>query len=557
MRSRPAIAITAALGGALSILLLAPALGDWSQSALGLPCGQAPDELWHLWSAVGGLGPESTRLGFPGAPVTWPLSAPAVLPVFTVLAKLLGGAVLAWNTLIAVGMALLTVGTIMLGHRISPNSPLIARITLTLAVVGAASWSPMVRHLGIGVVPMMTVPLAIALIDRWIQPQASRSAGAIAAAVTAFSCLGHWTTTVFVLAMIIPMIVLQCRHLEGKDVWRRATLAVAPGLAMGAVHIASNSSASSALSIDATLLGSAWIYRLEGALLLPATAATSLPALGMLLLALAGVAARAREAAGWLLVGAWGVLLAAGIGPDGFESLAPAHHLSTRLPPLANLLGWWGVAPLVALPFGITAMFGVEALHKVRRERLAMGVLILALVDQTLPAVTTSGPQTFAASPSIGVVSALTALPPGGVLQLPLTKNRCDVEPAHRLWQRAHDRPVSTPPPGGRDGGTSISYLARLLANQALSPHPRASNESPIDPDVFLCAKSDLKTLVDLGFSAVVLDHTAGAPATVTDTLRMVLGPPAFADETAVVWALTETETEKSPPACALPAPLF
>jgi hypothetical protein len=557
MRSNHATWTPAALGLALTILALAPVLADPSGLALGLPCGAAPAELWSLWSFTDAAGPDASRLGFPAAPTRASLTAPAAALIFGILSTVMGGTIMAWNTVIALGLLTLTLGTLMLGRLISPTSPVLARFTLVLAVVGCSSWSPMLRELGLGAVPMMTMPLALALTLRWIEPQANRWLGVAAAAVTAFSCLGHWSTSVFVIAILVPMVCIQCRNFEGVDVWRRALIALAPGLVLGAIHIALNSEPTSALSIEATKLGAAWIHHMEGALLLPATAATALPALGMLLLTLAGAAARPSLTAGWLLVGAWGTLLAAGMGPAGFETFAPAHQLSLRLPPLAELGSWWGIAPLVALPFGLAAMIGVEALHKVRRERLAMGVLLLALVDQTLPTVTTSGPQVFSAAPSEGVVTALSNLPPGGVLQLPVFGQTCASREFHRLWQRTHDRPVSTAPPGGADGGLMISYLARLTTNQAHQPQHRASTESPIDPSTFLCAKADIATLTDLGFTAVVLDHTAGTTDWVTDTLTAVLGAPVFADKTAALWSIRKLSAVQSPAPCALPVPIY
>ena len=553
MRSHYANWTPAALGIALTITAIAPVISDPTLLALGEPCGAAPGELWSLWSLLDATGPDASRLGFPGAQMGATLSAPGAAMAFWAATSVVGNAVLGWNVVMVSGLLTLTLGTLMLGRQIRPNSPVIAQLALVLAVVGCASWSTMIRSLGLSAVPMMVMPLALALMLRWIMPQAHRLWGVGAAAAAVLSCLGHWSTTVFVIAIGLPMVCVQCRTIAGIDVWRRALLAGLPGLIAGTIHIGLSSANTPALAVEASAMGATWIHQLEGALLMPATAATALPALGMLLLALAGVASRPNLSAGWLVVGAWGILLAAGEGPEGFEAYAPAHQLSIRLPPLAVLGSWWGIAPLVAVPFGLAAMVGVEALHKVRRERLAMGILLLALVDQTLPALTAHTPQVFSATPSAGVETALSNLPPGGVLQLPIVGETCASTGKHRLWQRGHGRPVSTAPVGGRDGGLAISYLARLVTHQGLKPYRRASTTSPLDPATFLCAKADIATLTDLGFAAVVLDHTAGTSELVSDTLTAVLGNPVFADQTAAVWDLAGLTQAHPPAACALP----
>jgi len=363
--------------------------------------------------------------------------------------------------------------------------------------------------------------------------------------------LGHWATTVFAMAIMIPMVVIQCRSLEGRQVWRRASAALLPGVILGVIHIGTQAEAGAGLEVNAALIGPAWISQMEGALALPATAAAALPGLGILLLALAGVAARPLQTAGWLLVSAWGILLAAGLSPDGLDTWSPAHQLSDRIPHLSHLGSWWAIAPLVALPMGLSAMVGVDILHRVRRDRLAMGVLVMAVVDQGLPAFTTTTPQSFVHKPPMGVMTALSNLAPGAVLQLPVHgANQCQTASMHRLWQRVHDRPVSTAKPDGEDGVMSLSYIARLAQDDTMLSRP-ASKDSPIDPDTYRCAQADLKQLVDLGFAAVLLDHQADAPEQLGPTLTMLLGSPHYTDDHATVWPLTAPQEPPDP--CPLP----
>ena len=200
---------------------------------------------------------------------------------------------------------------------------------------------------------------------------------------------------------------------------------------------------------------------------------------------------------------------------------------------------------------GLSAMIGVDILHRVRRDRLALGVLIMAVLDQTLPALTTSTPQSFLHKPPMGVMTALSNLGPGAVLQLPAQdETPCQIASMHRLWQRVHDRPVSTAKPDHDDGVMSISYIARLAHDHVNLSRP-ASKDSPIDPETYRCAQADLQTLSDLGFAAVLLDHHADAPEQLAPTLTVLLGAPHYTDDHATVWPLSVPETTPEP--CPLP----
>jgi len=549
MTSRLDSAAPLALGLALIALMMAPVLGDWTGSALGIACDTAPSDMWSLWSWASPAS-GSTHMGFPGPTTAADLVSPGAVIIFGALMTFMGP-VASWNTAVLLAMIVLLLGTLDLARRILPNAAPVSRATLVIAVVGTAAWSPLIRHAGVSAIPMAFTPLALTLIDRWIQPDAPRRWGVLAGLASTMCMLGHWATTVFTMAILLPMVVIQCRNLEGHQVWRRATTALLPGLLLGGLHVATQAHAATGLDIDAAQLAPAWIHQIESALALPATAAAALPSLGILLLALAGVAARPLQSAGWLLVAAWGILLAAGLSPDGLGGWSPAHQLADRLPGLQHLGAWWGIAPLVALPMGLSAMIGVDVLQRVRRDRLAMGVLAMAILDQSLPSFTTTTAQSFEHRPPMGVMTALSNLGPGAVLQLPAQdESQCRTASMHRLWQRVHDRPVSTAQPDGEDGAVSVSYVARVAQDHQGLATP-ASKDSPIDPDVYRCAVADLKTLTDLGFAAVVLDHQAGAPERLSDTLTLLLGEPHYTDDLASVWPLTPPETPPEP--CPLP----
>ena len=549
MDSRLDKAAPLTIGLAFILLAVLPVLGDWTGSALGLGCEAAPTDMWSLWS-WSTLSSGSTHLGFPGPTTSASLNSPSALVLFAGLMTLFGP-VASWNTAILLAMLVLLLGTLDLSRRVHPDAAPIARCALVIAVVGTAAWSPLIRHTGVSALPMTTLPLALGLLDRWIQPNGPRRWGVLAASATVFTMLGHWATTVFAIAIMVPMAVIQCRHLEGRQVWQRASGALLPGLLLGGIHIATQARAGAGIGVDAALLGPAWIHQMEGALALPATAAAALPGLGILLLALAGVAARPIKTVGWLLVSAWGILLAAGLSPDGLATWSPAHQLSARIPLLRHVGAWWAIAPLVALPMGLSAMIGVDILHRVRRDRLALGVLAMAVLDQSLPAFSTSTSQTFAHKPPMGVMTALSNLGPGAVLQLPAQHaSQCQTASMHRLWQRVHDRPVSTPKPNGENSVLSLSFLARLAQDHTALSRP-ASKDSPLDPYTYRCAQADLETLADLGFAAILLDHHADAPEQLSPALSMLLGPPHYSDNHAAVWPLAAVESPPAP--CPLP----
>ena len=545
--------ILLAAGLAFALLFAAPVLSGPHQMALGEACGMAANDLWSMWASLDGAQAGAGQLGFPAASQSPDGFAPTVWLLSHGLMLVLGNPIAVWNTILILGFIALTLGTIALGRKVSPDAPLVAQLTLILAVVGAAAWSPLLRQLGAGVMPLMLVPATLALIHAWIQPDASTTTGAAAATMFSLAVLGHWGGTVLIILMVPPMVVVIAQHIEGGQAWRRALGALAPGLVLGVAHILVSHQHLNGLPIDAGTIGPIWIHQWGGKLVLPSTAAVALPSLGILILALAGVAARPRSTAGWLLTATWGILLAAGTVAGTPSGVFPANHMVETFPLLADLHGWWAVAPLVAIPLGIAAMRGVESLHRVRRETLAWAVLGLALVDQTIPAATVSVPQRIAPRPSGAVQTALSNLPSGGVLQLPIKTDSCDLLGKHRLWQRFHRRPVSTAGVDGRDGGLQVSYIARISQSLATDPPPRASTDSPLDPKAFMCAKADVMTLIDLGFVAVSLDLQAEAHPALAESLDMVLGPPMLQDDDAMVWALTDAGQTDGINACPLP----
>jgi hypothetical protein len=150
-----------------------------------------------------------------------------------------------------------------------------------------------------------------------------------------------------------------------------------------------------------------------------------------------------------------------------------------------------------------------------------------------------------------GVATVLDNLPEGAVLQLP--QPRDEKINTHRLWQRTHKRAISTASPDGPDGGTLLSYLARLSDQFVHDPPARPSADSPLDPTTYMCAAADLATLHDLGFSAVLLDKTIDAHPAHEQVLQMVLGTPVHTDEATSVWSIRQALLTDPPAPCALP----
>jgi hypothetical protein len=231
----------------------------------------------------------------------------------------------------------------------------------------------------------------------------------------------------------------------------------------------------------------------------------------------------------------------------------PAVHLIDTFGALGTLNGWWAVAPLVSIPLGIAAMRGVEALHRAQRDRLALGVLALALIDQTLPSITVTSSQNIEPKPSLVMLAALSELPDGGVLQLPGGGKDCAQTDRHRLWQPILERPVSTESWSGQNGARAMSYIARMAETLATNPPKRASHEAPLDTDVYRCAMQDIFTLRDLDFAAVSLDKEAHAHPALDEALRMLLGEPFAEDEFSAVWSLSGMDIGEPGQPCPLP----
>jgi hypothetical protein len=88
----------------------------------------------------------------------------------------------------------------------------------------------------------------------------------------------------------------------------------------------------------------------------------------------------------------------------------------------------------------------------------------------------------------------------------------------------------------------------------------RASKESPLTPEEYLCAISDVSTLKALGFSVVMLDNQNGQHEASADVLRQVLGGPVSIDKGIHIWAIEDaikatSSSSPPPPPCPLPLP--
>jgi hypothetical protein len=539
------------LGIVFAALSMGPVLSEWGQSALGVPGSTAPIELWRIWAYADQASGDAVRMGYPAATQPIADTSPLATIIAGWLTNLFGSAAGGWNTTILFGFMALIGGTIWLAQRLSPSGTVLARLTFVIAVVGATGWSPLLLHLGVGAISLMWTPLFLALLHVWMQPRAHWAAGVGTATVYLAGMLGPWPLTALFIAMTVPMAVVMTRHLEGRDSLLRTGFSMAPGLLVGLSIIALGHTDATPYDVSPGLLAPAWIHQVKGALVLPATASVALPSLGILILALAGVSARPRGTAGWLLVATWGILLSGGTEPESTRFMLPAFQMGQSIPALQQLSAWWMVAPLVSIPLGIAAMRGVEALHKVRRDWIVLGVLLLAFVDQALPSIFYIQPHRINITAPLGVTSALGNIPEGAILQLPQTNDeRTD---SHRLWQRTHGRAISTAPPQGNDGGVLLSYLARLSTQFVHAPPTRPSADSPLSPSTYMCAAADLATLHDLGFTAVLLDRKVKAHPAHEEMLHMVLGEPIHADEYAALWSIQGALLSDPPDTCALP----
>ena len=98
-----------------------------------------------------------------------------------------------------------------------------------------------------------------------------------------------------------------------------------------------------------------------------------------------------------------------------------------------------------------------------------------------------------------------------------------------------------------------MSYLARLALRMQTNPGSLPSPEIPLQPSEFLCATADIHNLIDLGFAAVSYRGLPDPGHPTWQSLRMVLGPPAFRDRTYTVWDLQQATQSHDTAPCELP----
>ena len=176
---------------------------------------------------------------------------------------------------------------------------------------------------------------------------------------------------------------------------------------------------------------------------------------------------------------------------------------------------------------GLSAMVGVDILHRVRRDRLALGVLAMAVLDQALPAFTTP-PAVIHSQATHGRHDGALEPRAGCRARRPECCRVPDRIDASTLAARARP-PGVTPTSGGENSVASVGYIARMAQDHVRLGRP-ASKDNAIDPDTYRCALADLRTLSDMGFAAVVLDHHAGPPDQLSPALTMLLGAPHYTD---------------------------
>ncbi len=252
-----------------------------------------------------------------------------------------------------------------------------------------------------------------------------------------------------------------------------------------------------------------------------------------------------RRARGWLLLAL--ALLVLSLGPflvwtnDPGALVAdpprlPAWWVEKLLPPLRFIWGWCRLGILVATPLAMAAAFAVaRALG--RWPALRPQVLVILLAGLAVDHAHERAPAgisgfAFDPRPPPELVEALSALPPGAIVQLPF-------DDFYMTWQLAHGRPIAESLE--IEDIRQRSYLVQHA--EALVDAVQAGEDPPFrldDPRVLACLRADARRLAGDGWAGVVLhrDRLPDAHLALTRLLTAALGLPARDGERVGAWVL-------------------
>jgi hypothetical protein len=535
----------------LLVFALLPALLLWplpqvaTQQLLTAPEYEGASHLWGLWAAWQEASPvriRSTLLAWPSG-VDLVLVDPIHLPAFG-LGLALSGPVLGFNLVVLQGLLVAGLAGALLARE-SGGAPWLGALA-SMAVPGlvGASGDGITEDLAVGFVALFAALLLRA-----------RRLGGPGPALLAALGLGlcGWAGPYNALLAALVLVGISLVPRPSLASLRRSAgvglggliLAAPPLWAVLRARSSELPGAAARAGIPAPDVGP---DRFRGGLMhgvdlldpwLPAALTGGLPPIGhsayLGLVALgAGLFASWRQPRLRLPLAGIGLLLLLGLGPwlslagrpvelGGEALMAPAGWLMLAIPPLARLSRWYRAALLAGL---LLAPLAAAAAGQDRRAR---ALLAAALLADTLLLAPLAWPLPATPLPGAALVEALEDLPPGALLELPLSTTGSpppgdwrDVGP---LLQTRHGRPL-----GGAMMGLPPSEQARR-AQRAVLELARGGGMSP----------RERQALTEAGFRAVLVrTRFVQLPPEGPERLSLCLGPLLHEEEGLRLHAIEE-----------------
>lgn len=520
----------------LLVLVFLPALLLWplpliaTQELLTAPEYEAASHLWGLWAAWQEGSPvriTSTLLAWPSG-VDLVLVDPIHLPAFG-LGLAISGPTLGFNLVVLQGLLVAGLAGGLLARECGGAPWLGALAAMAVPGLVGASGDGITEDLAVGFVALFAALL--------LRAHRVGSPGTALLAALSLGLCG-WAGPYNALLAALVLVGISLAGVGARrSLFRSAGIALA-GLLVAApplwailrVRSAELPGAASRAGIPAPDVGP---ERFRGGLMhgidlldpwFPSVLTGGVPQvshtgyLGLVAL-LAGLYAAWKQPRLRLALVGLGVLLLLALGPwitfagrpvelSGQPLMGPAGWLMLALPPLARLTRWYRAAVLAAL---LLAPIAASAAGSSRRARilLAAGLLFDTLLLAPLPWPLQSTPL-----PSSAAVQALEGLPPGALLELPLSTTGSpppgdwrDVGP---LLQTGHGRPL-----GGAMMGLPPSEQARR-AQRAVLELARGGG----------MRQAEREALTEAGFRAVLLrTRFLQLPPASRDRLSLCLGP--------------------------------
>lgn len=607
MNARPPWLPLAAVALACSLFTCAGALHAPLSHAVGSELSEAPAHLWALWNATEGMAEHGPLVRV--ANIYYPdgfrlhVMDPVNLLVFSPVYWLAGGgptgAALAWNVL----------------HGVAPLVGAFALWRLLSRVVGTSSALPWAGALA-GVtflaspffllyhrmgrtefLPAMIYPLHLAFLHRWLRRPVGTDGGpepseppppwvGVAAALSLSAvALGGTYLSVFSLLFTGILSLAWSRGLGLREAgWRLALVAVLAVLpVVPAVHALFDAwPAGKQRELEGGLFtfddsevqwGTAFLAAVRLAAPSQRSDLDFVPYVGTVAIGLTALAAYARRrvAGPWALLVAVTFLMGSGstfyLGAltTDFNGLSmPPLLLAKAFPPLQQIRSWSRLMVFGSLAASVAVAVAVATLWPrlgSRASRVTQLLLFLCVVDQlTWPKTPKWPPLSFPAAAPEAVAAAVSTLPPGAVVALPmdvplLLPWGVEEQGVWPLWQLSLGRPTSNNFQSEYDHFVATQFGQAIVSRQRLCYATLSSRctskEFPLGKDDFeeAVAEADAEEPLDLaairgevssfwwdGYSGIVLvESVEGGPA-LRALLTELLGDPTFDRAGVLAW---------------------